>query len=342
MTFPIAVAKTVGGPSSITGRFAGKSRVFTDGGHNWPDFWEAKSIKRMTLEGKSPRTMDNYRRIIRRFTASFPKHPLTISENEIRQYLYRLDEKKQYEPATFNLQVSGILYFYNAILETGDKNGALIKKKLPEKLFEVLSGQEVGRLFEGISSIRNRLLLKAGYAFGLRVNRAVSLRLPDFDLNRNLLFVKGDKGKKDRFVPLSRDFLDELSKYLAVTQIRDFIFPGNHPDGHVSERYANKILHQAARRAGITKDISFHTLRRSFATHLHEAGQSLRSIQVLMGHTSSRTTERYVKVSSKYLSGIQSPLDFLPDRLEERAEQEQVQKRNHDTYKVKFEQRNLT
>ncbi|MBF0432817.1 MAG: tyrosine-type recombinase/integrase, partial [Fibrobacteria bacterium] len=125
-------------------------------------------------------------------------------------------------------------------------------------------------------------------------------------------------GKKDRFVMLSQDFLTDLKTYIKYNKITDTLFPGSTPGTCISSKFANYILHSAAEKAGITKKISFHSLRRSFATHLHEAGYSLRDIQVVMGHSTSRTTERYTKVSKKHISTIQNPLDNLVGRKQER------------------------
>ncbi|MBF0430175.1 MAG: tyrosine-type recombinase/integrase [Fibrobacteria bacterium] len=310
-------------------------------------------MKRMKAEGKSLKTIDNYKRSIRHFVTAFKKHPKVITQDEIKNYLYQVTKEKNFVPATHNLHVCGIKYFYNTVLGIEEKNDALLKKRVPQQLFEVLSHNELERTFIVETNLRNRLLIKAGYAFGLRVYRAVHLRLSDFDLERNLLFIKGatrghgrpkraglehtspigtkqgertarrvrnrdveHNGKKDRFVMLSQDFLIELTTSVKHNQIDDILFSGSTPGTCISAKFANYILHAAANKAGITKKISFHTLRRSFATHLHEAGHSLRDIQVVMGHSTSRTTERYV--SNKHISTIQNPLDNLVGLKQER------------------------
>ncbi len=136
---------------------------------------------------------------------------------------------------------------------------------------------------------------------------------------------------------LSEGFLTELKAYIKYNQIEDFLFPGPGPGKCVSSRFANYILHSAAKKAGITKNISYHTLRRTsplhkgstfitpwqVATHLHEAGYSLRDIQVVMGHSTSRTTERYTKVSNIHISNIQNPLDNLTGLTQERRPENQ-------------------
>ncbi len=279
--------------------------------HDWVGMWVGLSVKSMRAEGKSHKTIENYKRSISHFTSSFKKHPKVITQAEIKNYLFQLTKEKSFSPAMHNLHVSGIKYFYNAVLGMDHKNDTLIIKRVPQKLFQVLPQVELKAIFQAEKSLRNRLLIKAGYAFGLRVSRAVSLNLSDFDLKRNLLFIKAAKGKKDRFVMLSEDFLTELELYIHSYNIQGKLFTGQGPDGCVSSMHANSILHSAASAAGITKEISYHTLRRSYATHLHEAGHSLRDIQVLMGHSSSRTTERYTRVSNKHISKIANPLDSL-------------------------------
>ncbi|MBF0432894.1 MAG: tyrosine-type recombinase/integrase [Fibrobacteria bacterium] len=244
----------------------------------------------------------------------FRKHPLEVNLSEIKTYIYKLTKSNKYEAATINLHISGIKYFYNHVLNTDEKNGALIKLKLPEKLFEVLSVEEMRLILSQEQDLRNRLLIKCGYAFGLRVNRAVNLKLSDFDFQRKLLYIQGDKGKKDRYIMMSEDFNQELKNYLAQNSFiedEDYLFPSKMGGVTITPRHANKILHIAVNRVGIKKNISYHSLRRTFATHLHEAGYSLRDIQVVMGHSTSKTTEKYTKVSSKHISGITSPLDAL-------------------------------
>ena len=158
---------------------------------------------------------------------------------------------------------------------------------------------------------KHRLLIKAGYGFGLRVNSALHLKLQDFDFDRKLLHIKGDKGKKDRVVMLSQNFIEELSQYSKNVDASEYLFPGLIEGKPLTDRAANKILKKALDKIDCRKKISFHNLRHSYATHLHESGTSLRDIQVLLGHTSSKTTEKYTKVSTLHLSKLRSPLDDL-------------------------------
>jgi len=158
---------------------------------------------------------------------------------------------------------------------------------------EVLSRAEVLRLFEAVSNLKHRALLMMIYSAGLRVGEAVRLRVEDVDSERRLLHVRQGKGRKDRYVMLLEVALESLWDYWRAYRPTKWLFPGQREGCHLHERTVEKILKQACQKAGIRKDISVHTLRHSFATHLLEAEIDLRYIQEMLGHKSSKTTEIY-------------------------------------------------
>jgi len=153
------------------------------------------------------------------------------------------------------------------------------------------------------------------YSAGLRVGEVVRLKLEDIDNKRMLIHIKGAKGRKDRYTMLSETALDILRKYWKEYKPVKWLFEGARTGRYLSTRTVEKILEYACEKAGIRKDVSVHTLRHSFATHLLEGGTDLRYIQELLGHTSSKTTEIYTHVSTKSIGKIKSPLDTL--KLEE-------------------------
>jgi len=167
------------------------------------------------------------------------------------------------------------------------------------------------RIFEAISNLKHRALLMMVYSAGLRVGEVVRLQVEDVDSERRLLHVGQGKGRKDRYVMLSEVALETLRDYWRAYRPRKWLFPGQREGRHLHERTVEKILKQACRKAGIRKDVSVHTLRHSFATHLLEAGIDLRYIQEMLGHKSSKTTEIYTHVSKRNIATIHSPLDGI-------------------------------
>lgn len=135
--------------------------------------------------------------------------------------------------------------------------------------------------------------------------------MEQFDFDRGVLKIEGDKGKKDRYVSLSSAYTEELRRYLGAYTPKPYLFPGSLPGLPISRRTASDIMQQSLKAAGITKKASFHTLRHSYATQLHEQGVSIRTIQELMGHSKVQTTEIYIHVSTKDIIRAGSPLDRL-------------------------------
>lgn len=148
------------------------------------------------------------------------------------------------------------------------------------------------------------------YSSGLRISELLTLRWSDIDSDRKIICVRGGKGNKDRITLLSTAAYNLLVEYMKVYQPHDRLFEGPTRQPY-SSRSVNKVIHECAGKAGIKKRVSAHTLRHSFATHLLEHGTDLRYIQILLGHDSSRTTERYAHVTKKGFERIMSPLDYL-------------------------------
>ena len=149
------------------------------------------------------------------------------------------------------------------------------------------------------------------YSSGLRVSEVVKIKPGDIDSTRKLIHIKGGKGRKDRYTLLANFVLNELRKYYKIYRPKIWLFNGIKPYNHLSIRGAQAVFKKAKTKAGIKKDVSIHSLRHSFATHLLESGVDLRYIQEILGHKSSKTTEIYTHVSRGNLSLIKSPLDRM-------------------------------
>src|SRR5262249_1572237 len=183
--------------------------------------------------------------------------------------------------------------------------------KQPRTLPVVLSPVEVARFFAAIGNLKHRAILIAAYAAGLRISEVTRLRVEDIDSQRMVIRVRQGKGQKDRYVMLSPRLLEILRTYWKAVRPRGYLFPGAMPDQPITTNAVHKICCQAGAHAALSKHITVHTLRHSFATHLLEGGTDLRTIQVLLGHRSFNTTARYVHVATASLPSTRSPLDRL-------------------------------
>ena len=279
----------------------------------------------LKLRGYGARTRKAYLGHIARFINFYGKEPQDLGEAEIRRYvLHLLDERKSHTYA--NQCISALKFLYGKVLKQSSSIVNLPRPKKERKLPDVLSRAEVLRIFEAISNLKHRALLMMVYSAGLRVGEVVRLQVEDVDSERRLLHVRQGKGRKDRYVMLSEVALETLRDYWRAYRPRKWLFPGQREGRHLHERTVEKILKQACRKAGIRKDVSVHTLRHSFATHLLEAGIDLRYIQEMLGHKSSKTTEIYTHVSKRNIATIRSPLDeIMAVRKEEGEESDRVE-----------------
>jgi site-specific recombinase XerD len=188
---------------------------------------------------------------------------------------------------------------------------AIPPRRVDQRLPEILSAQEVGRLFAVTKNMKHRTLLKTVYAAGLRVSEGVHLQVRDIDSDRMMLRVEQGKGRKDRYIPLSPRLLYELREYWRQYHPAPWLFPCHIPDQPMPRDTAYVIYVKAKLKAGIHKEGGIHALRHAFATHMLEAGADLCTLQELMGHRSLLTTRRYLHVTRKMLGVRGRPLDPL-------------------------------
>jgi site-specific recombinase XerD len=185
------------------------------------------------------------------------------------------------------------------------------RPKKERKLPEVLSQNDIPRILQSVNNEKHRAILTLTYSAGLRISEVVHLKIEDIDGERMLIHVRQGKGRNARYTILSREALKVLRNYIKAYRPKTWLFPGGKEGKHLTERSVQKIFERALKKAGIKKDVSIHSLRHSFATHLLENGTDLRYIQELLGHKHSKTTEIYTHVSEKEMRRIQSPLDRL-------------------------------
>jgi site-specific recombinase XerD len=268
-------------------------------------------LKRELLSRKySYKTVKGYLYYNKDFLNFIKKSPHEVNDSDIKDYLLYLAEERQSATSTLNQAINALKFYYGTIL----KKKFLYEIKRPrkdKKLPVVLSKEEVAKILSSIDNIKHKAILMIIYSAGLRVGEVVKLKVEDVDSNRMLVHVKGAKGRKDRYTLLSKTALEILREYWRKYKPAKWLFEGARDGRYLSTRTVEKILTHACEKAGIKKEVSVHTLRHSFATHLLESGTDLRYIQELLGHANSKTTEIYTHVSTKSLGKIQSPLDSL-------------------------------
>ena len=217
---------------------------------------------------------------------------------------------REYSASSINLAISAIKFFYKSVFKNDiskDQHRPRDDKRLPA----VLSKTEIGDILRLEKNLKHRLLLMLAYSSGLRVSEVVSLKRENIDLARKVIYIRLGKGRKDRCTILSEKAAMVLSQYCVLYDIKTWLFPGQPATNHLSIRSAQYIFDKAVQHAEITKRISIHSLRHTFATHLLESGTDIRYIQELLGHSSIRTTERYTHIARRSILNIQSPLDTI-------------------------------
>jgi len=268
-----------------------------------------KFEEELKLKGYTQKTRKNYIGHIQRIAVYFNKDISLLSTDEIKGYLLEVMDK-QNKSLTYGSQaISAIKFLYNTILDRNEVIEKIPRPKKEKKLPNVLSKEEVKKIFDSIENRKHRAILLLIYSSGLRIGEAIRLKLEDIDSSRMLVHVYQGKGRKDRYSVLSKVALDELRGYVKKYRPDNWLFPGEDEDKFINERSVQRAFEKACYRAGITKKVTVHTLRHSFATHLLEGGTDLRYIQELLGHASCKTTEIYTHVTQKDLRNIQSPLD---------------------------------
>jgi site-specific recombinase XerD len=261
----------------------------------------------MDSRGFSPKTKKSYMFFAEDFLRYVGKPALVTQREDVKGYISHLIVDKGYTNITANLAISSLKFFFSEVLEM--PLYGMERPKREKSLPTVLSKEEVKRVIEAASNPKHMLVLKCLYGMGLRVSELVGLKVSDIDFERGMVKVESGKGEKDRYVMLPIGLRQELKSYLEVEKPGKYVFSGR--NGKYTIKSVQKVFEHAARKAGICKEASCHTLRHSFATHLLESGVDIRYIQSLLGHARLQTTQVYTHVADNRLRNIKSPLDDL-------------------------------
>jgi len=268
-----------------------------------------KMIRELELQRKAPDTVASYVKDVEELARYYGRSPDKISIEEIRDYMHDLIVEKKFSYSYCNHKLVAINFFNREVL--GRKGDLRVPMKRSGGLPEPISREEVARLIDAAGNLKHRVLMMTSYGTGLRRFELVRLLPQDIHSERMLIRVNQGKGRKDRYTLLSERLLNELRAYWREYRPERWLFPNQAGTNHMSKDTAGRIYYRLKERAGITHGHGIHTLRHSFATHLLEAGVDVRTIQVLMGHSSLNTTVKYLHVTQKHIEGTQSPLDLL-------------------------------
>jgi site-specific recombinase XerD len=265
----------------------------------------------MALRGLAPRTREIYLHWVARLVRFCRVAPDQLTTKEVRAFLLDLTQGRKLAFSTFNQALNAVRFFFTEVLKQPFVLEGFHCQKPPRRLPVVMNDEEVRRLLECAQSLRDRALFETAYATGMRLSEVTRLLITDIDSIRMVIRVDQGKGRKDRYVMLSASLLETLRGYWRQARPKRYLFPGDGGQRPLCHSAAQKAFGRAKVAAGITKPVSFHTLRHSFATHLLEDGVNVRTIQSLLGHRSLQTTERYTHVAENYLHQMRSPLDRL-------------------------------
>lgn len=232
-----------------------------------------------------------------------------LSEKDIHAYLLQ-KQRQGVSKSSLNLIINSIKFYYEVVCGMPNRFYAIQRPPKQKKLPVVLAASEVSDLIRATGNIKHRCIISLLYSAGLRRGELIQLKVTDIDSKRFLINIKDGKGGKDRITILSEKMLSDLRKYYKKYKPKNYLFEGAHGLTYTGTSI-NKVIKRAASIAGIRKNVSAHTLRHSFATHLLENGTDLRSIQVLLGHSSSQTTEIYTHIANSHVTKIKSPIDLI-------------------------------
>ncbi len=265
----------------------------------------------MIQQRYSSQTVRNYLNALYQFFKHFTSIPYSeISNDHVYCFNSEVIIKQNLSTSYQSILVGALKLFFKNTASHAVITGDLLRPFKEKRLPEILSKQEVEAILKSVTNLKHKSLLSLTYACGLRRGEVLNLKLTDIDSSRKLIHIKQGKGKKDRYVPFGAKIRLLLQQYYKLYKPENYLFEGQY-GGPYGEKSFQEVLQKAVKICHVHKQITLHTLRHSFATHLLESGTDLRYIQELLGHSNPKTTMIYTHVSSKKISEIMSPFDDL-------------------------------
>ena len=270
-----------------------------------------RMLEDLQIRNYAPTTVTAYIRSVAEFAKHFGKSPELLGSEQVREYQLYLIKEKGVSLPSYIQAVCALRFLYSNTLHLPVSIDRIPLPRYERKLPVILSPAEVKLLLETPKNLSHRTMLTTMYAAGPRISEVAKLKVADIDTSRNVIWIRGGKGRKDRQVLLPPRLLELLCVYLRCKQPKEWLFPGGIPGQPISSKSIFCACQKAVRNAGIVKHVHPHSLRHAFATHLLDAGVNLRTIQILLGHSKLETTARYLHVTDTAVRSTTSPLELL-------------------------------
>lgn len=267
----------------------------------------------MDLRGLCFNTKYSYLLHVEHFAKHFGKEPELMDETEIRAYLHHRIAVRKLSSSDTAVCYCALRFFFETTLGKVWNAKAIPRIKVRKRLPQVLSPEEVRRLFDAVSNLKHKAALMTAYGAGLRVSEVANLKIADIDSKNMQIKINQGKGDVDRYSLLSVINLEVLREYYKQYHPKVWLFPGQDPTKPLHPHSLRLAFTDAKHKAGIQKKVTFHSLRHSFATHLLETGVPIHHIQKLLGHKNLHTTCIYLHLTRLSFMNIKSPLDMLPE-----------------------------
>lgn len=264
----------------------------------------------MVVRGLSANTQEAYIAAVVALSRYYNVSPALLSQDQVQLYLHHLITERKLSWSSTNQAASAFRFLFHHTLKQSAVEFIIPHRKTPQKLPEILSREEVARIFAACLNLKHRAMLMVTYASGLRASETCALKVSGIDRERMMLRIEDSKGGKDRYSLLPQQLLDTFSLYWRAFRPAIWLFPKIDGSRPIDVSQIQKIFYAAKRRAKITKVGGIHALRHAFATHLLESGVDIHTIGGLMGHGNIGTTARYLHLKAQ-IAKTDSPLDLL-------------------------------
>jgi site-specific recombinase XerD len=276
-----------------------------------------RMMEDMRMRKLGPKTQQDYLRHVCKLAIYLHGSPDSATVEDLRNHqLYLVDHGTS--PISLKAAIVGLRFFFNVTLGRPELMAKMHPIRIPQKLPTLLPREECARLIAATSGLQHQVAFSVAYGAGLRSSEVASLKVSDINSERMTLHIQEGKGGRERYAMLAPVMLERLRTWYRVGRAQGrmlkngWLFPGQSPVRHITERQLNRVIHAAALDAGIHKRVHMHCLRHAFATHLLEQKEDIRVIQVLLGHVKLETTALYTQVATNILREVISPLQPAP------------------------------
>lgn len=264
------------------------------------------------MRGLSAATHESYVGYARAFVAHFKRSPTELGAEHVRVWILHLLTVLDRSASTVNVAIAALRFLFGTTLKRPEVMLGIRPVRKDRACPQVPSGSELERLFAATTDIKQRAMFMLLYGAGLRVSELLHLTPCDIDSARMVIVVRDTKTRHDRLVPLSMRMLNELRAYWRERRpAGQCLFPGKQPGAPLTRAAVSAALRKAADRAGLTKHMHPHLLRHAFATHMLELGADLRTVQILLGHRSIRSTTCYTQLTEARRQALKNPVEVL-------------------------------